>query len=156
MTGAGLDRRLDAADSTMNRVNPGDEAQLLSKLDELSDEDVTLLLKSLLNEGEAVPPPARQEKQEAQGARADLAAGGADELQLLSRLDQLSDEEVTNLLGEMLSVSESPRPAEAVGAGLAASGTVPEGLDQTPVEQLTDDEVTSLLSRLMAGEEASR
>lgn len=184
--------RVNAADDTMSEIKPGHEAQLLSKLDQLSDEEVTSLLASMLVKQEktaasSVPAASATGAVPASGAlapgsnvtpnghprsvaRSEAASrNGDDEHQLLSKLHQLSDDEVASLLGEMLAAEQGAQPRVASAetpSAVAASSGEREGdraglegeeallrrLGGRPVGHLTDDEVTSLLCELLSGE----
>lgn len=147
----------------MSRIKPGNEARLLSELDQLPEEEVTSLLVSLLAEQKGSKAPSADDS----GAGAASAAGAEDASQLLSNLDRLTDEEVNSLLGKMLAegsfsaapAAEPPGAAAGVGrqdAGVKASGRddrAGEGsmrLEHVSVEELSDEEVTSLLGELLS------
>lgn len=150
----------------MSRVKAGDAARLLSKMDQLSDEEVTSLLESMLagehSAGSPVVNSSASNAAQVAAAAPEVASREAvagleahDELQLLERLEQLSDEEVAALLGEMLAEDESApaREASAVegpaaGDG-AGRGAVPHNAGEVSVDELSDEEVTRLLSELL-------
>jgi len=91
----------------ISRVNRGDEEQLLAQLDQLSDEEVNALLTRAVAEESAtiITVPNQPEPKNRLAAISRLKRG--DEEQLLTRLDQLSDEEVNALLGTMITEEES-------------------------------------------------
>lgn len=148
----------------MSRVKAGDAARLLSRLDELSDEEVTSLLVSMLageqsggSPAAAVPAsysaPAAAPGVTTPGASAGVE--GRDERRLLERLDELSDEEVAALLGEMLAENERAGASAAEGPapsrGGADASTVTRDGEAVSVDQMTDEEVTRMLGELLGG-----
>ena len=95
---------------TMKGACPNEAGRILEHIDQLADEEVESLLKSLLAENAAVPDrsDAKAEltqnhtikKEKQAGTIGKISRSAQDEL--LSKLDQLSDKEVDSLLHSML------------------------------------------------------
>jgi hypothetical protein len=118
------------AANAISRVSRGEEEKLLANLDQLSDEEVDVLLGRMLAEEEtpdvtvAASPASKaaasqREPKNTNGNTINRASYGNEE-KLLANLDKLSDEEVDVLLGRMLAEEEVPEIAAAVSSASTA------------------------------------